>query len=244
MVLDALAQQHDKYLAVWGEALPYRPRIVLFGDFDAWTEWQTEPNSSGGVRVGLTLDEWGVIVQVVYPLQDQASLNDLAYATVVHETEHLYQREFMWATRDMYDIPSWLMEGDATFFQLYQDYDYLGHVQEMAAGGTLPRLLTVNPSDAPRTDGPNPRDGYDIGYAFFVWLQEKSDGLDAERQLMKLLAEDVPFFDALEQVTGMTVDEIERDWRVWLGASPDAPELIPTWTPSFPVVITPPPTGK
>ena len=91
---------------------------------------------------------------------------------------------------------------------------------------------------APSVSGDTPRLGYDIGYSFFEWLRVTSGGLDAHATIMALLGEDVPFFDALEQALGRTTTEIERDWRLWLGASADAPTLVPTWTP--PPFLTPP----
>lgn len=236
-VLDAMAQQHDHYVAVWGAPLPNKPRIVLFGDYDAWLEWRTADNSVSDTQVvvGQTYDEWGTIVQVLF-VND--SYDDLAYGTVVHEIEHLYQNEFL-ATRDRRDVPGWFFEGDATFAELLPSYDYEAKVRGYAADGILPPLL-VNPADAPRVDGENPRWGYDIGYTFFVWMRETTGGLDAHAEVMRLLAADVPFFQALEEALGMTQAEIEQSWRTWLGASAFAPTLVPTWTPpAIPMIVTP-----
>ncbi len=235
MVLDAMAIQHDQYVAVWGRTLPYKPRIVLFGDYDAWLEWRTADHSTSdtAVIVGQTFEAWGMIVQVLYGPQGEAAYRDLAYSTVVHEVEHLYQAEFL-ARRRTADIPGWFIEGDASFFELQQSYDYLGRVRnEFARNGTLPPLL-VGVADAPRVNGPNPRDGYDIGYSFFVWMEQLRGDLSTHREVMALLAADVPFFTALEQATGMPKTEIERNWRTWLGAAAEAPTLVPTWTPVFP----------
>lgn len=242
MILDAMAQQSDQYLAVWGAPLPYKPRVILFGNFDAWKEWRTADHnvSETSLVVGQTFDEWGAIVQVLYGADLKAAARDLAYSTVVHETEHLYQAEFL-ANRRRFDIPGWFIEGDASFFELEPSYDYEGRVrQEFAQAGRLPPLL-VGLADAPRVDGPFPRDGYDIGYSFFTWLYSLHGDLSAHHDIMALLAEDVPFFDALEQVIGMPTAEIEREWRLWLGASEAAATLIPTWTPFFPVLGTPEP---
>ncbi|NDJ74709.1 MAG: hypothetical protein GYB65_00505 [Chloroflexi bacterium] len=239
MVLDAMAQQADQYLTVWGAPLPYKPRIVLFGNYSAWLEWRTADNnvSETSVVVGQTFDEWGTIAQVVFSV-DNEDLTELAYSTVVHEIEHLYQNEFLSARRRM-DTPGWFFEGDATFFELQQSYDYLGRVRGYAAEGILPPLLTVNPADGPDIGGANPRWGYDIGYSFFVWMETLNDDLSVHNQVMTLLAQDVPFFDALEAATGMDRATIESEWRVWLGASAAVPQLIPTWTPAFPVIGTP-----
>jgi hypothetical protein len=61
---------------------------------------------------------------------------------------------------------------------------------------------------------------------------------------VRLLAADVPFFEALEQATGMRRQDIERSWRLWLGASEYAPTLVPTWTPVPLIIVTPTPLQK
>lgn len=239
MVVEAVDEQKAQYEAVWGELLPSRPRVVLFGDFDAWLEWRTADHNTSDTSfvVGQTFDQWGVVAQVLYGDDPEASFREMAYGTVLHEIEHLYQAEFL-ASRTRADVPGWFLEGDATFFELERSYDYLGRVRDMAQSDDLPPLL-VGVADGPRIDGENPREGYDIGYSFFVWLREQSGGdLSTHHDVMALLAENAPFFEALEAATGMSTREIERSWRVWLGATPEAPTLIPTWTP--PAFIQPP----
>lgn len=238
LVLDALAAQRDTYEAVWGASLPYPPRIVLFGEYDAWLEWRTADRSTSdtSIVVGQTFDAWGVIAQVMIDRPSEQAYRNLAYSVVLHEIEHLYQAEFL-ANRRRMDVPGWFREGDATFFELEQSYPYLGRVRAMAAAGELPPLL-VSIADAPSVGGENPRVGYDIGYSFFAWLRDSTGGLDAHAAIMALLADDVPFFEALEQALDRTTTEIERDWRLWLGASEAAPTLVPTWTP--PPFLVPP----
>ena len=231
MVIEAMEAQKAQYEAVWGELLPSRPRVVLFGDFDAWLEWRTADNNTSDTSfvVGQTFDQWGVVAQVVYGSDQKTAFRELAYGTVLHETEHLYQSEFL-SSRKRMDIPGWFTEGDATFFEMEPSYDYLGRVREMARSDSLPPLL-AGVVGGPRIDGDNPREGYDIGYSFFVWMQEQRGDLTLYNEVMALLAADVPFNEALEDATGMSTAEIERDWRLWLGASAEAPTLIPTWTP-------------
>lgn len=224
LVAEAMAAQHQKYLDGWGGTLPYRPRVILFGDFDAWLAWQVghqDTTGLGVIRVGVTSDEWGGTVQVLYGPPEE-----LAYGTVVHEVEHLYQAEFL-AGRLAF-TPGWFIEGDATFYQLDSTPDLaVEYVAQKVRAGQLPPLLQGN---GPTTVGQNALDGYYIGYQFFAWLDEKW-GIAMHRQIMELLADDLPFLDALEQATGMSAAELEREWRIWLGASPDAPTLVPTWTP-------------
>jgi len=215
MVVDAMAQQSDLYRAAWGGLLSYKPRAILFGDFEAWAEWQI-----GYVNpriLGTTVSDWGATVQRV----DGTDYHDLAYGTVPHEIAHIYQDEFVG-----FLSVSWFNEGDATFFEASQQYDYLARVRQMAAAGRLPNLLE---DSGPSIRGTNARDGYDIGYTFWLWLTENY-GIDAHRQVMQAIRGGAGRNAALEQATGLSVKEIEARWRTWLGASEAAPTLFPTPT--------------
>lgn len=235
LVLEAMDAQRQKYVDGWGQLLPYRPRVILFGDFDTWLEWQTGHQDTSGlgvIAVGFTSDVWGGTAQVLF-----GSPTELAYGTVLHEIEHLYQQEFL-AGRNVF-TPGWFIEGDATFYQL-EDMGYaLDYVDVLVDAGQLPVLLQ---GSGPTTGGESALHGYYIGYSFFLWLDQQW-GIDVHREIMALLADNVPFSDALEQATGMTVEQLEREWRTWLGATADAPTLVPTWTPVFPTIATPMPQG-
>ena len=228
LVVEAMAFQRQKYIDGWGQELPYRPRVILFGDFDTWLEWQVGHQDTSGlgvVRVGVTSDEWGGTVQVLYGTPEE-----LAYGTVLHEVEHLYQREFL-AGRVSF-TPGWFIEGDATFYQADDEIDRVAsrYVQNLVQSGQLPVLLQ---GDGPTTVGENALHGYYMGYKFFQWL-DMNWGIEMHRKIMNLLAEDWPFTDALEAATGMSVLELESAWRTWLGAPGVVPTLVPTWTlPSF-----------
>ncbi len=213
LTLAAMAEQRETYRAAWGDLLPYKPRAILFGDWDAWNEWQ------GGVSspnyAGLTRSEWGGTVQ-------RGSASDprqLAYGTVLHEVAHLYQDAFT-----IMPAGSWFTEGNATFFELERYYDYEGAVRALAAAGQLPALLQ---GPGPGVSGRNARRGYDIGYTFWKWLVDNY-GLEGHRALVTLIDRGVRRNDAIEQVTGLSLAEVEQRWRVWLGASPIPPTLIPT----------------
>ncbi len=131
LTMDAMAQQRETYRAAWGDLLPYKPRAILFGDQDAWTEWRLGASSSR--VIGQTSSDWGGTVQVV----NRGDLQDLAYGTVPHEVGHLYQSSFT-----VMAPGSWFIEGNATLFELNQMYDYEASVRQLAASGKLPALLT------------------------------------------------------------------------------------------------------
>lgn len=216
MVVDAMEQQRDLFEEAWGGLLPYKPRAILFGDYEAWEEWQiTFVNPR---VIGTTSSDWGATVQRV----SGTDYRDLAYGTVPHEIAHLYQNEFV----GFLSAVSWFNEGNATFFEANQQYDYLARVRDIAASGRLPNLLQ---DSGPSIRGTNARDGYDIGYTFFLWLTE-TYGIEAHRELMQAIRGGTGRNAALEQVTGLSLAEIESAWRVWLGASEVAPTLAPTPT--------------
>lgn len=230
LVAEAMDAQRQKYLDGWGDALPYRPRVILFGDMDTWLEWQVgyqDTTDLGVVRVGVTSDAWGGTVQVLYGPADE-----LAYGTVLHEVEHLYQQEFLSGRQSF--TPGWFIEGDAVFYQLDDLFYATSYVDQVVRDNDLPVLLQ---GAGPTTVGESALDGYYIGYTFFKYLDD-TWGITMHRKIMALLAKNVPFIDALEQATGMSITDLESAWRVSIGASPQVPTLIPT--PTMPPFLPPP----
>ena len=225
LTMAAMAEQRETYRAAWGDLLPYKPRAILFGDSEAWQEWLVGESSAR--YAGLTESDWGGTVQRV----TGADLHQLAYGTVLHEVAHLYQ-----AAYTIMPAGSWFTEGNATFFELDQFYDYESSVRALAVSGQLPALLE---GTGPGVSGQNARRGYDIGYTFWKWLVENY-GLEGHRQLIELIDSGTRRDDAIEQVTGLSLAEVESRWRTWLGASPIPPTLIPTPTFFFLPSPTPP----
>jgi len=169
-------------------------------------------------------------VQVLYGTEEE-----LAYGTVLHEVEHLYQREFL-AGRIAF-TPDWFIEGDASFYQLDDVHQVAtDYVADLVRRGDLPVLLQ---GDGPVTFGRNALHGYYMGYKFFEYLDRRW-GIAIHRQIMDLLAQNMPFTEAIETATGQSVLELERAWREWLGAPGVVPTLIPTWTP-LPFLASPTP---
>lgn len=216
LAVAAMAEQRATYRAAWGDLLPYKPRAILFGSRTAWNEWQVGVQNDS--VIGVTSDDWGGTAQVVA----YGDYTDLAYGTVLHEVAHLYQAEFTLM------VPgTWVIEGNATFFERNQMYNYEAAVRSLAASDKLPVLLQ---GTGPGVSGRTARRGYDVGYTFFKWMTD-TYGLEAHRAFIELLGQGVGRNQALEAVTGLAVDEIESRWRVWLGASSVASTLIPTPTP-------------
>lgn len=221
--LDAMKKRREFYRQNWGKLLDYRPRVIIYADFQSFDEWDLgidPPTNGSPTIVGLTSPEWGGTAQVYIK---KYGTKGVAYGTVLHEVGHLYQ----FATGGTTGLPGWLYEGDASYFELIPDYDYVQRARDMAAEGRLPTLQGAGPA----IFGQNARDGYDIGYAFFRWLAE-TYGKGAHLQLWTLLARGKTSTQALETVTGKKFVDMEIDFRTWLGAkNPIPPTLFPTRTP-------------
>lgn len=216
-VIDAMAAQRETYRQAWGGLLPYKPRAILYSNRDSWNEWQIGTTNSR--VIGTTREEWGATVQVV----SGGNVFDLAYGTVLHEIAHLYQGAFAGA----FATASWFNEGNATFFELSQQYDYEGRIRALAANNELPIMLEgTGPGQS--STGPDGRSrlGYDAGYTFWKWIVENY-GLDAHREIIERWRKGGLRNEVLEDVLGISAAEIERQWREWLGATGEAPTLIP-----------------
>ncbi|MBN1565420.1 MAG: hypothetical protein JXA10_16355 [Anaerolineae bacterium] len=224
-VIEAMESLREKYIAGWGDTLPYRPRVILFADradFDEWRIFSVDTSSLGYILGGLTVPTWGGTVQVV-----TGEPEFLAYSIVPHEIEHLYQFEYL--AKRTATTPGWFTEGDAVFYETHPQRfaSVAEYVAQRVANNTIPALLD---GEGPRVDGSDSLEGYYLGYTFMRWINDNW-GIAKHKELMALLATNMPFVEALEQALGMSKVEIERAWRQSIGATSDAPTLIPTWTP-------------
>lgn len=228
--LDAMAAQRETFTTAWGAQLSNKPRAILFATASSFTEWlrgQENPNV-----IGRTSSDWGGTVQRLA----SAGIVDMVWGTVLHEVGHLYQQEFAPAG---FAPGTWWNEGNATFFELNQQYDYEQRVRNLAANGQLPPLLQGSgPSQSSRGADGIGRLGYDVGYTFFKWLAVNY-GLETHYAVVQGVRDGSDRNAVLEEILGLRIQEIESQWRLWLGASADAPTLIPTEPFRFPPTVTP-----
>jgi hypothetical protein len=127
----------------------------------------------------------------------------------LHEVEHLYQQTF--GAYGSYLTAVWFFEGDATYLEVYQPYDYLQAAKDLAIKGQLPKLADISK----RT---NNRIPYDVGYAFWKYL-EVNYGSNTHRKVWAQIGGGQPIIVALQKATGQNFDDLEAGFRKWLGAS-------------------------
>ncbi len=242
LAFEAMAEARPIYLEAFGRLLSYKPRMMLFADEATFEEWRSPDYALRGIDfIGQASGYWGAFIQLIYG----DDIEDFAYGTVIHEIGHLYQY-------DLYEsrAPAWFTEGNSTYLEMHQQYDYEGRVREVVRFYPIDSLFA---EDGPDTldSGPDEqgRWAYDLGYTFNKWLVENY-GWEAHRELITLLAapENLPgyeitdyFKQLLEQVLGLTTVEIESRWREWLGMSGVVPTLPPSPTTEyrFPATVTP-----
>jgi hypothetical protein len=242
--IQAMADQKEFYGKNWPEPLGYKPRAIIYNNFETWAEWAPGAGTiarSGGQATfvaGRTDSSWGATVQIFDARQGPEYT---AYVFVLHEVAHLYQ--YANGTGGRGD--TWFVEGNASYFELLDSglQETFQRVRGKAINGTLPTLQGGGPSGR----GAFALDSYDIGRLFFVWLNEIY-GPEAHRTVVTLIGQQGrPWRDALEQVTRLNFIDMETQFRTWLGASnPIAPTPLPEPTIFFlpSPTFEPTPVGK
>ncbi len=228
--LRAMAERREFFRQAWGGPLPYRPRVILYGP-TALPEYEQAlgrpARAGGGITTGTTSEDWGGTIQYAR-LSDSAY--SLAYGTVLHEIAHLYQGEYA-------HLPvGWFVEGNAEFFSLARDIDYREWGRQ--------RLLSDDPLSFAHgfsIRGRTFRDGYQLGATVFDYLVA-TYGLDAHREIWTLISRNIPYLEAIARVTGVPIEQFERDWRAWMGVESPPPTLAPSPTPPFDIFALPTPT--
>ena len=199
----------------FGFSLDYKPYVVVMPDAQSFQEWQEYAEE---YLAGLTLSSMGYTIQTL-----QWGEQDLVYTTVPHELTHIFQGYIA----EAWDIPAWFTEGHATYFETVQQYDYEARVRRVASHPDFPTLRRELSIDQPGPDGGN-RWIYDLGYTFVkYWIE--TYGMESHRIFWQAQVT-MDFHEALEFATGRSFEELENEWRRWIGAPGPAPTLWPTPT--------------
>jgi len=236
VVLDALASNRERYLEGFGAPLPYRPMAVIFPPGPAWLEYRTDESFDDTQLgfTGTTIPEAGSTIQRVRTLEPAEIRKDCiwnpqtptvafqmnqAASTTAHEVAHLYQQEL-----GVLRGPSWWVEGQAMFFETFEEYPVHERLSTLAAlrDGDFPSFQGEGPGGGALTAA---EDGcthliYDMGSSFMNWLVDTYGGMDTYRAAVEEMrhGSDVP--GALEAVTGQSFLDLENQWRAFLGIAP------------------------
>jgi hypothetical protein len=234
-VVTAMAQVRDRYEKGFGGLLPYKPTVIIFPPGDSIGEFEpggiNNPRTTGQasadtqsavLRVrGLEIEEirqdciWNEPRDLAWQMRFAASV-------ATHEVAHLYQYEFYGGRG-----PAWWIEGEATFFETDSGL-FDQRMRWLAERQDLPTLQGTGPSGmvgTPALDGCTHL-GYEMGTSFINWLTNSYGGYEGHQQIVELLARNATLPQALEQVTGVSFVELERQWRVYVGLNPEP--VIPT----------------
>lgn len=225
LTLEAMKEQREFYRAAWGSLLSYKPRAIFYATKQSYYEWDLNSGTVGRRDVGQTVSTWGGTVQYNY----NGNLEEGAYGTILHEIAHLYQSD-----KRQHTTIGWWVEGQATFFEMNKGvmYDYLGRVKQIVR---KQGLGSIRDSWGVATGG---RGEYDFGYAFIRYLVE-TYGIEVHLRITELLRGNKNLFDAISEAVGKPLDEIEYDYRVWLGVpDPTVPTALPTLAFTFPPTPT------
>ncbi|HRE49344.1 MAG TPA: hypothetical protein PLD47_16590 [Aggregatilineales bacterium] len=224
LAVKAMDKARPIYRQRWAKPLGYRPHAIIYADYATWEEWNRGVGTSVGgvVTAGQTSDSWGGTAQVWLPSYYDAET--LADDIIVHEVAHLYQYANGGTGQDF-----WFFEGNATYFELLSGASKLERVRDLARSGELPSLQAGGPS----ARGRFALDAYNIGYAFWLWVEE-TYGVDAHKLIWKLIDEGRGWKNALETVTQLNFIDMETAFRAWAGATNAvAPTPIPSPTMFF-----------
>ncbi|HEX3052938.1 MAG TPA: hypothetical protein VHP83_19925, partial [Aggregatilineaceae bacterium] len=240
-VLDAQNLRHQVYIDGFGEELAYRPVSVIFPPGKDWNEYQGDteiddtsfgftgtiiPEAGGTIQRVRTLDPAEIRAECIWNPEnpDVTFQMKQAASTTTHEIAHLYQQEVGVSG------PSWWVEGQATFFETFDEYDFHARLRKLAElrGGDFPSFQGDGPGGGALTAS---EDGcthliYDMGASFMRWMVEAHGGIETYRGVVEEMSHGITLEQALENVTGLTFLELENEWRAFLGVGPVPEELL------------------
>lgn len=147
---------------------------------------------------------------------------------IPHELAHAFLNYWMGSRTSA--LPVWFNEGQAVNNELEGLEEELDRVRVLARTGQLERLAVMDARTIiGRNDLPRVRDWYAQAASLVAFLYERW-GVESLGAIIRLVNESKTFEAALQQVTGLSMDEYEIAWRQWLGLRTIPPTFAPTPT--------------
>ncbi|MDP9363740.1 MAG: peptidase MA family metallohydrolase [Chloroflexota bacterium] len=210
-VLETAERTLDRLEPTYGARLVDPVRIWVYAspdDFAGALRPNTEPWIGGAAYPVLGL------IHAVLPTAEAAEIGRV----VPHEVSHVLLHQ---ATRNPFNTsPNWLDEGLATYAQEVADPAYPDLVRAAATEGRLESVRTLN------AQFPYDAEGARLAYAQSLSLVEHIldvHGTDGMARLIAVFREGVSFDDAVRRALGISLDELDAEWRGGLDARDPAP---------------------
>lgn len=196
-ILEILERAYEEV----GYDLNHYPRreveVIVYSDAD----FQVITNLP--VWVGGAFDERGGRIRI--PVRGIKQVGDLR-ALLYHEYTHVVIRDLT-AGR----VPAWLNEGLALIEQRTAMDGTVEFVRRLGAEGRIPSLSTLKDSFVSLA-GAEASASYAVSYLATAYFVERWSLWDAQR-LLRRLGEGIPFEEAFEEATRLTLVDFEREWR-------------------------------
>lgn len=247
IVANAFVNVRGRYLEAFRDYLSFKPTVLIFPPGDSIAEsrvnGQLNPRTTGFANN----DTYAAVLRVrgleIEAIRENCIWNEprdlewqmrFSASVATHEVAHLYQYENYGAGG-----PAWWVEGHATYLELE-----MGPVEArlrnlVAEGVDLWTFQGTGPSGlvgTPAIDGCTHL-GYEQGAHFINYIVTNSPP-GTHAAIIDELRTFTPLAEAIENATGRSMLDWERNWRMYLGLDPE-PNIIPTPTFSFPAAPTP-----
>lgn len=208
--------QDDVQLFIYGDSADMRDAVLYIQDWAggvAFTEYNT-------ILIGVTpssAESWGV-------------------PTVRHELAHLVLAQF---TRNCLGghMPTWLNEGLAVYAEGELSSDWQADIERGIDEDLFDPVRSLAGSFPAHSDEASL--AYSQSYSVVEFML-RTYGQEQLQALLLALADGQPYDDALLQVYGFNVDELETQWRADVGATPRTIPPTPTAISANSVPTVPP----
>jgi hypothetical protein len=234
------AATHQRLVDGFDRGMSYMPVVVIYPDDGAVITWTGDVDATRGIGVvtlipdqvpedylvncALPSGEWSLEYRTLFSIENGSAWQ--LVSLIMADILTLGRNYGNWDSVN--NGPAFWSVGHNRWFihTSTWDWPYDEHVKQIAAEYGLKSLRRFTMSDF-FIDGPDgcPRYVEDIGASFINWLIYNY-GMETHRQIVKLMTptEDVPrgmdFYDAIEQATGKSFDELENEWRAYLELPP------------------------
>lgn len=188
-------------------------RLVIYGDERSFNR-ALPPNSAEWIG-GQAHPEWNLIIAEIDP---NNSADSEIRRMVPHEVSHLILHQ---ATANPFNTPpNWLDEGLAVYNQETPDSRFQDVLDQAVADGRLIPVRALNSSFP--TDPDQAILSYAESASIVAFIADDL-GNDKLAALVAVFRDEVSYAEAVERSLGMTIDELDAQWKASLGYQGDAP---------------------